>query len=297
MAVDWAEHAKHRQQVAEDEGVWIGLADENCEPIMDAPPALSISAPRVRNAVGELRVEFSLQSPAGTVHPIVDEIIAEDLGVVDNGELVPSNAPTRFVLVQRAGAQVRAYRVTHARARGPFDAPRVLEVHGVDGVHMLERFPAITGPTTWQNSFTRFTRDWAGPSNVGVTFSKPRELAGMKMATVADGVTVEGTAESAVRELIRSSLAACWRVAGVDPAEAPLVVSHYSTDKKSPKALIRRSDEKLLDTILPVSAAAGLEIQVWLWLPGDKQPTGLFLTRPAFVIDLVQQEVSNAGAR
>jgi len=86
-------------------------------------------------------------------------------------------------------------------------------------------------------------------------------------------------------------------VAGVDPAEAPLVVSHYSTDKRSPKALIRRSDEKLLDTILPVSAAAGLEIQVWLWLPGDKQPTSLFLTKPAFVIDLVQQEVANAGAR
>lgn len=41
---NWINHKKHREQVIQDEGRWIGLLDENGEPLIDLPPIITMKA-------------------------------------------------------------------------------------------------------------------------------------------------------------------------------------------------------------------------------------------------------------
>lgn len=290
MAIDWDAHRLHRQQVAHDQGQWVGLLNENGEPLFDAPPMTNLSAPQFRNAPGSLRATFSTQSPRGIIHPIIDELIGEGLGQVDaEGALQISSEHTRFLAFERAGGARRVYRVSHSVVSGLGEAPSLIEVHGNDLLKMLSLFSAMSAPTTWGDQWTTFTRDWVGPEGQEITFEHPRDLMGMKMVTVADGATIEGPAEPTIRRLISESLEASFRVAGVadDP---PIVVNPAGSGVPSPRVLIRPTDQILWEEVAPVAAAAGVVISASMWWPGDPAVSGLSLDKPTVIIDVKQSE-------
>lgn len=298
MDVDWNSHAKHRRQVAEDSGLYVGLLDENGEPLMDCPPVVSLTAPQTRNASSSVRMQLAVKSPAGVVHPVCDELLAE--GITDAGNqwvnldsegrvLAASLDATRFVLMEWPGGLRRTYRVTHTVADGGQDTPSTIEVNGVDLLKMLSLIPGFSAPLTVSGKWVTFTRDWAGPENTGVTFSKPRDLQDMKMVTVADGVTVEGDAESVIRRIVSESLAAAWKAIG--PAvvdDPPMVVDPSGSGLKSPHILLRPTDRPLLDEVAGVAANAGVSITADMWLPGDSPVVGLSLVKPTAVVRILQ---------
>ena len=145
----------------------------------------------------------------------------------------------------------------------------------------------MSAPITWQTSFRRFERDWVGPENTKVTFSRPRELAGMKMVTVADGATLDGPAEATIRRLIAESLAAAVRVAGITK-DLPIQVATTPAGRPSPRILLRPTDGPLLEEIAQPAAAAGVIITARMWWPGDTPIVGLTLALPTVVV-MVEQ--------
>lgn len=286
--MDWVAHRKHREHVAKTTGQWVGLLDSDGVPLIDLPPVVSMVAPEARNSPSSLELTIVCRSNQGIVHPIVDELIAEKLGALDNeGQLVPVNDKTRFIAIERAGIR-RVYWVTHSVARGESDAPATLTVHGVDLLKMLSWFPAMSAPLSWKYAFRRFTRDWVGPENTTVQFSKPRDLAGMQMVTAADGATLEGPAEETIRRLISESLVAAFRVAGITD-DLPIQVNPRTSGVPSPRILLRPTDGPLWEEIAQPAAAAGVHVSAVMWWPHDAPIPGLALTQPTVVITVSQR--------
>ena len=100
------------------------------------------------------------------------------------------------------------------------------------------------------------------------------------MITVADGGTVEGKAETIIREIITESLEAMFKVMGVSLDNAPVAVQQLSDSPHSPNVLIRPSDESLWDTIGQIAQQAGVNIRARMWLPGDTIPVLVGNRRP-----------------
>lgn len=286
--IDWTAHRKHREQIIADTGQWVGLLDADGAPLMDLPPVVSMVAPEARGDPGSLELTVLCRSSHGIIHPVVTELIAKQLGVLNpEGKLVPVADQTRFVAIERAGVPRRVYWVTHTVARGDADAPATLTLHGVGLTKLLSRFPAMSAPATWQQSFKRFERDWVGPENTTLVFSTPHQLAGMKMVTVADGATLDGPAEATIRRLIAESLDAAFRVAGITK-DLPIQVATTPTGRPSPRILLRPTDGPLLEEIAQPAAAAGVIITARMWWPGDLPIVGLTLALPTVVV-MVEQ--------
>ncbi|WP_257160411.1 hypothetical protein [Corynebacterium cystitidis] len=291
MAVDWDSHKAGREAAARDEGQWLGLFGNRMDPLMDFPPVVEVDAQWSRNTPVSFRALAPVRSLSGDVHPIVDELVADGLSKVDEqGRLVAVMNRSRFAVVERPGVQRRCYRVTHVVASGSWEAPEMIEVHGTCALSELLRHVAWSAPTTITGRFVRFERDWVGPEEVAATFEKPRDLQDMKMVTVADGVTLDGPADEVLRRLIKRSLEASWVASGITGVvdDPPIVVDPTGSRLASPYVLVRPNDEKLLDAVLPVAAAAGVNIKVGLWLPGDRPVPGLDLKGPKLVVRVEQ---------
>ena len=130
--IDWTAHRKHREQIIADTGQWVGLLDADGNPLMDLPPVVSMVAPEARNDPGSLELTVLCRSRRGIIHPVVTELVAEQLGVLSpEGRLVPVADRTRFVAIERAGVPRRVYWVTHTVARGDADALPPSQLHGV----------------------------------------------------------------------------------------------------------------------------------------------------------------------
>ncbi|WP_233426067.1 hypothetical protein [Corynebacterium silvaticum] len=296
VGFDWGNHKKHRDHLIADQGQWLGLLDENATPMMDLPPIVEMSLPEATNDPASGMVKLRVQSARGVVHPVISELVADGLGKTDEvGKLVPLSGPTRFFAIERAGHR-RVFRVEFVVAEGGAAAPVKLTIHGTDMSKMLARFPAMSAPTTWAGKWATFTRDWAGPDNVGVRFEKPRDLHDIKLATVADGVTVEGPADQVIRRVIAESLAAVWRAIGQQGLidDPPVQVAPATVGHVSPHVLIRPTDGSIWEELAPV-AAAGVMISASMWWPTDPAIPGLTLTRPTVVVRVDQREkaVSN----
>lgn len=288
--IDWTTHRKHREQIIADTGQWVGLLDADGNPLMDLPPVVSMVAPEARNDPGSLELTVLCRSTRGIIHPVVTELVAEQLGVLSpEGKLVPVADRTRFVAIERERVPRRVFWATHTVARGDAEAPATLTIHGVGLTKLLSRFPAMSAPTTWRSLFKRFERDWVGPENTKVVFSRPRDLAGMKMVTVADGATLDGPAEATIRRLIAESLDAAFRVAGITK-DLPIQVATTPTGRPSPRILLRPTDGPLLEEIAQPAAAAGVIITARMWWPGDPQATGLTLALPTVVVTVEQSK-------
>lgn len=286
MTFDWATHAAHRQLVCEEQGTWIGLLDENMIPLMDAAPIEpgSLTAPAMRNHPGSFEAAFWVQSEDGLIHPMVDELVAEHLGRQDpEGRLVFVTDKTRFIAVQRAGLRQRVYKVSFVVARGPESGPVTLEVHATDELSMLQDHPAWSVPTSVTGDWKRLDRDWAA------SWTRERDVQHLQMAAQADGFTIHGPAEVAIRRLIRESLETSYRAAGVT-GPVPIVVSRLGSTHPSPEVYIRPDDGPLWGTIASTAAAAGVTVTAWAWWPGDPQPAGRTLTEPTIVVDVVHRD-------
>lgn len=282
MAVDWDAHRKHRRSAVEAEGQWVGMLDENCLPLYDLPPLISLTAPETRNAPVSLQAQCVATDLDGHPNVLFEDLFPKHLDGIEvdkQGKTVAALDAARFVLVERAGWR-RAYRVTHVVLSGGVRSPYTVELHGTDMLSELNRHVAWSAPGRRLGRFREFTRDWAGNSTTGRTFSKPRMLQDIKLVTVADGVTLGGspedTAESTIREVIDLSLKTSWLRTGVQAIvdNPPIVVSSEKSGRKSPSVLVRMADEKLLETVGPIADKAGVTIQVNLWLPGDKPVPG-----------------------
>ncbi|MDT9411303.1 hypothetical protein [Corynebacterium rouxii] len=281
MVFDWESHRKHREQVQKDHGVWVGLLDENGVPICDFPPMEKLTAPATRMNPESCEGVF-LTSAHGVVHQVVDELVADGLGVTDKeGRLVPSNGATRFMAVECPGIRRRVYQVRFVKASGGEDSPSRLAVHGTDMLTSLMFLPCWSIPGQVSAEFTRAVGDF------GKQFSRPRYLAKLKMAAVADGFTVDGPAESTIRDLIKDSLAATYKAFGI--SDWPVQVSTRSSGKPSPRVLIRPTDQSIWDEISGPAAMSGCVVVAFMWLPGDKMPQGLSLSQPTIVVEVIQQ--------
>lgn len=297
MEVTWADHKRHRDAVVRDEGQWVGLFDERAEHIMVLPPLLSMDAPETTNVPVSFRATVVVRTPGGEIDPLVEELFANGISSAraDNeGRMELSLRATRFVVVARPGI-LRAYRITHVVVSGDGNVPPgQMEIHGTDMLMELNRHIAWTAPTTVSGKYTRFTRDWNGPENIGMLFTRPRELQDVKMVTTADGVTLgDGKgAEETIRYAITRSLETGWKAAGVPEviADPPIVVDPNGSGLRSPEVLVRMTDEKLLDTLAPVAARAGVRISARLWLPGAPAVKGLTLSGPKIVVRVEQMQ-------
>lgn len=280
----WLEHQKHRQWWVDEHGMWVGLVDEHGEPMLTCPLPVEFHAPATRGAPVSGRFLLPVAA-AGGVHPVADELIA-DFGRTEQGALVPSAGATRYVVAEFAGGVRRCYRVTHAVARGVGDAPSLVEVHGVDGLTMLNRLIAFSSPPRVSSNFQRFTRDWVGNTTQGDLYGTPRWLADWKMSTVADGATLTGDAVAVLRQIIASSVATAFKVWGKPQT---WVVSDRSTGKPSPYVAYVADDAPLWDSVGALALQAGVDVSMGLWWPGDDPAPGVPVGQAAqFVIDVLQ---------
>lgn len=215
--INWAQHRAHREQIQADQGQWIGLIDEDGIPLLDLPPQmLAMDWPEPRGTIEDISIEMLLRTPTGRVHPVSRELIAGNLGVTDAlGKLVPVDGPARHIAIERPGLERRVMRISYPEVDGGTDLPRTMEVQGADLRIYLKLLPAPSHPLTWTGDFTRFTRDWVGPEDILETFEKPRDLADIKLFTVADGASIDGPADQVIFRLIDESLQAVSRMAGI----------------------------------------------------------------------------------
>lgn len=292
MAVDWDSFKKHRERIARDHGTYVGLLNEDGEPLFDCPPLVFGTAPKTRNVPVSARLQFVVKDVDGLEHPMVADLLGKEasgawFATDSEGRVVKTSLDaTRFLLVERPDSPRRVYRFTHGTAQGGIDSPSLLECHGFDMLKMLYLIPGFSAPTTITGDWTEFTRDWAGPENQAITFKKPRYLQGMMMMTVADGGTVEGPAESVIRQVITESITAAMRAQGV--TDAPIVVDQTATGLDSPHILLRPTDDPLLDEVTAKANDAGVHIDAYMWLPGDAQVSGHTLNKPTIVVTVEQ---------
>lgn len=286
MPTNWEAHKLHRHQVITDTGQWIGLIDENGEPITDLTTITELNAPETRNQPTSMTCTINLAGH--THHPAITELIA-NLGTQDpTGRLIPANTNTRMLAIERAGMPRRVFRITHVVATGGMNNPDTLQVHGVDELDVLASLPCPSMPSTWKTEAITADRDWAQ------MWKKPRRVAAIQMAQVADGFAVSGPAEQIIRETIRESLFALYRVAGITK-DYPFMVSSYTSGRASPNVLIRPTDGSIWEELAPIAVAAGVRLSVRMWWPGDPPELGLELNLPTWVIRVEQiVEVNDA---
>lgn len=288
--VDWVAHRRHRAQVAEDMGRWLGLLDEDWVPMMDLPQETSMSWPTTRGSVDSIEVTVPVRTPTGGVHAVVDELVAEHLGVVDaaTGKLVPVTGPARFLAIERPGGPRRMARVTHVVADGDAEAPHTLTIHAVSENSYLELLPCPSSPTTWAKTFTRFDRDWVGDETKRNLFDKPRDLAPMRMIVVADGATVHGPADEVIYRLVSESVEAVCRVAGIKE-DPPYVVVRVPAAHAAGELFLRPTDQTIWQEISDACMSAGVSVVSSLWWPGDDPVPDKALQLPTLVFTVKQE--------
>ena len=256
--MDINEWRAHIEEVVAAEGQWIGLANGDGVPIMDAPPLISLSAPEQHLAETSVEAVF----PAVQGSRFMDMLSAPGLGVDDGGELIPQT-DALLLLVVRAGGERLAYMISHVVLAGE-SGPTTITVHGVDLVGELALHPAPSVPLSWAGAeFSEHTTDAAG-----APYTIARRLAWVEFATVADGFTMNGPAVTVIRRLCQDSFDAVDKAYGWQ--DDPKFVTDFSGgEDTSPEVMIRVSDDYLWDTIAEPARAAGVGVEVNLWWPGD----------------------------
>lgn len=283
---NWDSHKRHREYVAKHHGQWIGLLDNNGTPLMDLPAPVEMRAGSSRNAPANIELTIPVAGAAGATHPIVGELIADNLGkTTASGELAPVMDKTLFLAVERAGAPRRTYWVVMATVKGE-DRPQTLTIQGVDCLKLLTRMPAMSSPDSWRNNFARITRDWVGDSQQGSTLSRARWVCGVDMFGSTIQSSQQGAAFDVIGQMLTQCLQAAFRLAGIT-SNYPIQVAHYPQGRGR-MLLLRREDKSLLETIMPAAIAAGINIKASMWLPKDPPVAGLQLTQPTVVISLTE---------
>lgn len=283
--MDWKDHKKHRQYVAEKTGAWWGLADNNGTPILDLPPALpDYEIPETLNATTAARAKFNIRSRAGHVHPAVGVLIDRKIGSVESDKTLSPALRGTFFLYYQSRTKRREYMISYTAISGPATGPTVLEIKGGDMLSLVDGVPLWSYPRSLRGNWITTGRDFAA------LWEKPRTIQNVKFAAQADGFIIDGPAEQAIRRAITESLEATWRAVG-RADDPPVVVSQSSSGLRSPSVMIRPDDGYLWQTLGPIAAMAGVVIRSRMWLPEDPPVAGHTLTKPTIVVDVEQREV------
>lgn len=293
LSFNWIAHKKHRDQVAEDLGQWIGLLDENWSPLFDLPQVSDLRWPKTRGSIESVSMRLRVRTPSGRLHAVVRELVAENLGKVDTlGRLIPVTGSARFVRQEPKGQEPWTMRVTHVEVEGDALLPHTMTIHGVTMEAYLDLLPCPSNPLTWTGGFTRFTRDWVGEADAQNLFRQPRDLASCTMIAVADGASVDGDSDQVIHRLIDESIEAVHRVA--DPeilANGPVYVAVMAERKADPyRMILRPTDQSLWKEIGDAALAYGVGVRADLWLPGSPQPFDDGLLTAPTIIFTVRQE-------
>lgn len=257
--VDWESWQATSDAIVADKRVWIGLLNENWEPIATLSPR-GVNEAYTRLASPELSFDHDGMADGG-VSTIVDELIAPDLGKFDEqGRFEASNIIGRNVCVYRGDTR-QAYFIPYVDAEGN-KMPESLHIESSGLMSLLDAHPCPSVPESWRGGFETRTANAAGP------YKKPREYSLIEMATRADGYTVAGTAEYAIRTVVQDSLDAVRSHMGWERPH--MVVDFAPSGVESPDAMIRVEDDFILSTIEETARTAGVSLSADLWWPGDE---------------------------
>lgn len=273
---DWVTWRKHVEQKIKDEGQWVGLADENWEPIIDLPAVEELNARGTRLSPADLEAVMPAQHN-GTAHLVVSELITDGLGVFsESGTISPNNSAARNIIVQRRGERSRqAYFVAMTRAEGEGEIPEKITVSGQDLMGLLAATPCPSVPRRWGKEPMK---QWV--EDAGGKYAKPRFYGAVEMADSLDGYTMHGPAVKVIKTLIQDSVDAVCAQMGFT---RPHIVVDWSTPDESDEVLIRLSDQLLLDAVADTARVSGVTVSAWLWWPGDPH----VLVRPKYGADPV----------
>lgn len=273
MAVDkfWEQVQKHSAQKIKDEGRWVCLADENWKPICDMPTLIDCNARSVRLSASDIELSTPASSN-GIPHMVVDELIAENLGVFsERGTIEPNMSAARNIIVQTAGSRSRqAYFISHTLASGRGDVPETIAPSGQDLIGLLDVTPCPSVPRKWGKEPMKW---WE--QDAGGRYSKPRFYGAVEMADSLDGYTMNGPAVQVIKTLVQDSVDALCRQMGWDK---PHIVVDWSTSDESDEIFIRLSDQTVWGAIADPARISGVTVTTWLWFPGDDP----ILVRPAY---------------
>lgn len=289
--VNWAGWQRTVKGCIRDRGVWVGLLDEDWGPIATLDPK-DFREAYTRLAAPEVSFDHSGVNTGG-VSTLVDELIAPDLGHFDaRGYFEASNTLGRSICVAREDSR-QAYFIPYVDAQGE-KAPENLHVEAAGLLSLLDATPCPSVPGSWKGGWQVREANAAGP------YSTPREYSLVEFSTRADGYTVTGPAETAIRTVIQDSLDAVQSHMGW--MEPHMVVDYRATGVASPEAAIRVQDDFILPTVAETARTAGVNVWSDLWWPGDNvvltrsltHPTGVAMRRWSHPIAVVHVEQGEA---
>lgn len=256
--MDLSQWRKHIDRVVQDEGQWVGVADENGYPIYELVGKINFPESHLQAASAEITVNVE---PGDR---ILDDLVGDSLGQMDAaGRLVPANGPARLLVLVRPGER-RAAIVTHVVVTGQA-TPSQVTVHGVDLLDSLASWPCPSiNLEGWEMAKWQQRKTDAS----GIRYGKVREMAQLQFATKLYRYAKRGTARDVLRVIVQDSFDSVNKLYGWDGEPHAVVVFGGAKDTSGEVAL-RISDDSVWETIAETARAAGLTIDVELWWPGD----------------------------
>lgn len=249
---------KHIDRVVQDEGQWVGIADENGYPIYELVGKINFPESHLQAASAEITVNVE---PGDR---ILDDLVGDSLGQMDAaGRLVPANGPARLLVLVRPGER-RAAIVTHVVVTGQA-TPSQVTVHGVDLLDSLASWPCPSiNLEGWEMAKWQQRKTDAS----GIRYGKVREMAQLQFATKLYRYAKRGTARDVLRVIVQDSFDSVNKLYGWQDNPHAVVAFGGAKDTSGEVAL-RISDDSIWETIAETARAAGLTIDVELWWPGD----------------------------
>lgn len=288
--MDLSQWRKHIDRVVQDEGQWVGVADENGYPIYELVGKINFPESHLQAASAEITVNVE---PGDR---ILDDLVGDSLGQMDAaGRLVPANGPARLLVLVRPGER-RAAIVTHVVVTGQA-TPSQVTVHGVDLLDSLASWPCPSiNLEGWEMAKWQQRKTDAS----GVRYGKMREMAQLQFATKLYRYAKRGTARDVLRVIVQDSFDSVNKLYGWQDSPHAVVAFGGAKDTSGEVAL-RISDDSIWETIAETARAAGLTIDVELWWPGDpaiqvradhdgKQTKAKTFTHPVQVVRIEQLE-------
>lgn len=270
MAFDWEtwQHARYLQHQAGRRTMW--LLDKNMEPVVSLSGFLSGEYSDKCNAPGGFRVELPQD------HPAIPTILQFDV------RSRPENLQGLLVSSQFVVVETQHYRHTYRVAE--------IELISEDGVETV----AVLGEHIWEHM--NHIALWANP---GAPL-----LAQIKYADVQAGDSLRVLKGYLFRNLAREfqpSILRNWNLfssyAYSEITDWPIMVNPRHRSTTTEWTVLDSRFNLAGEMFEPTLNAAGLQVIVDLWLPGDPQPFPEYtkLVKPTIIIDVVPRAFETAS--
>lgn len=282
--IDWINHAKHRDYVAQKEGQWIGILDGSGNPVFDLPHPIDMSASEARLSPESLKVSIPIEGENGVLHPVTDLLLGSHLGIIDNGTFQPANGSTYIIVVQRANGEQWAGKIKFATAQGGALKPTVLTIHALNVLDVLGELPCPASNEAWRNAPYQTMRN-----DPAVAFEKSREISLLTLANSADGFSEKGEAEPLIRRIITEAIGTVSKHSGWK--QPHVVVDQTPSGESTPSITVRLTDSSIWDTVVEYALLAGVNIRARLVFPNTELINGKSYEHPVICVS-----VKKAGA-